>query len=161
MPTLLDTYNPSILAIPVLHILAILPHGYALSVATGGHPTRWDNRNPRSTDLKSKLSERLSADDFALYERLEACSANGMENLPLFATAVILGNMAGLKKDGIWGMTGFAASFLAVRVLYTAAYVGGKTQGLSFVRSGLWTLGVGLCWRVIIKSAKALGGARL
>lgn len=161
MPTLLDTYNPSILAIPVLHVLAILPHSYALSVATGGQLTHWDNRNPRSTHLRTKLRERLSADDFALFERLEACHANGMENLPLFATAVILGNMAGLKKDGIWGLTGFAASFLAVRVLYSIVYVSNKTQGLSLVRSGLWAVSVGMCWRVIIKSAKALGGARL
>jgi hypothetical protein len=82
MPSFFDTYNPSILAIPALHILSILPHGLALQVATGGKLLQWDNRNPRSTAMKGKLRERLSEEDYALYERAEACSANGLENLP-------------------------------------------------------------------------------
>jgi hypothetical protein len=40
-----------------------------------------DNRNPRSSDLKTKLRERLGPKTFAKYERAEACHANGMENL--------------------------------------------------------------------------------
>ncbi|KAF2019065.1 hypothetical protein BU24DRAFT_418663 [Aaosphaeria arxii CBS 175.79] len=160
MPSFLDTYNPSILAIPAMHMLSVLPHSYALSVATGGKLAKWDNRNPRSTTMKSKLKERLDSQTYALYERLEACHANGMENLPLFAVAVVLGNLAGLKKDGLGGMTGFAASFLAIRLAYTAVYINNKTQGLTLVRSGLWAAGVGLCWRIIIKSAKALGSSK-
>lgn len=161
MPSFFDTYNPSILAIPALHILSMLPHSYALSVATQGDLSRVDNRNPRSTSNKEKIRERLPAEDFALYERLEACHANGMENLYLFATAAILGNIAGLKKDGLGGLTGFAASFLALRVAYTIVYISNKTQGLAFMRSAVWATGVGLCFRIIIKSAKALGGLKV
>lgn len=160
MPSVFDVYNPSILAIPALHILSILPHAYALKVSTQGDPNKWDNRNPRSSTMQSKIKDRLDPEDFAFYERLQACHANGMENLPIFATAVILGNMAGLKKDGVWGMTGFAASFLAVRVAYTAAYLTHKTQGQTMIRSGLWATGVGLCFRVIFKAAKALTNNR-
>jgi hypothetical protein len=40
-----------------------------------------DNRNPRSSDLKAKLKDRLGPETFAKYERAEACHANGMENL--------------------------------------------------------------------------------
>jgi hypothetical protein len=40
-----------------------------------------DNRNPRSSDLKAKVKDRLSPEEFAKYERAEACHANGMENL--------------------------------------------------------------------------------
>jgi uncharacterized MAPEG superfamily protein len=137
MPSFFDINNPSILAIPALHLLSILPHSYALNVATQGNLMKWDNRNPRSTTMKAKLKDRLDAESFAFYERLEACHANGMENLPLFATAVILGNMAGIKKDGLGGMTGFAATFLAVRIAYTAVYLANKTQGLTLARSGV------------------------
>ena len=158
MPSFFDIYNPSILAIPTFHLLSILPHSYALNVATQGDLMRWDNRNPRSTTMKAKLKDRLDANNFALYERLEACHANGMENLPLFAAAVILGNMAGIKKDGLGGMTGFVASFLAVRLVYTAVYITNKTQGPSLLRSGLWATGVAMCGRVIFKAAKGLGG---
>lgn len=40
-----------------------------------------DNRNPRSSDLKAKIKNRLGKEEFAKYERAEACHANGMENL--------------------------------------------------------------------------------
>jgi uncharacterized MAPEG superfamily protein len=160
MPSFFDTYNPSILAIPVVHLLSILPHSYALGVATRGQVSLWDNRNPRSSTMKEKLKQRLTAEEFARFERLEACHANGMENLPIFAAAVILGNMAGLKKDGWGGMTGFAATFLAIRLAYTAVYVTHTTQGPTLIRSGLWMAGVGLCWRIMFKAARALGGAR-
>jgi hypothetical protein len=79
MQSILDTHNLSILAIPAYYILSLLPHGYALNVATQGQLIKWDNRNPRSSDLKAKLKERLPAKEFAKYERLEACHANGME----------------------------------------------------------------------------------
>jgi uncharacterized MAPEG superfamily protein len=141
-----------------------------------------DNRNPRSSDLKTKLRERLGPKTFAKYERAEACHANGMENLcvtsvtwrrfgtsadwsvstsPLFTSAVILGNMAGLKKEGLGGLNGFITSFLALRLAYTAVYITHKTQGPTMARSALWAAGVGLCVRVIVKAAKALGGARV
>jgi len=160
MISFFDKYNLSIIAIPAYFLLSLLPHGYALSVAAQGKPTKWDNRNPQSSDLKAKLKERLPADAFAQYERAEACHANGMENLPLFATAVILGNMAGLRKEGLGGMTEFATTFLAVRVAYTVVYLTNKTQGPTLLRTGLWALGTGLCFRIILKAAKALGASR-
>jgi uncharacterized MAPEG superfamily protein len=162
MPSFFDTYNASVLAIPALHILSILPHTYALNVATQGKLGEWDNRNPRSTTMKAKLKERLDSETYDFYERLEACHANGMENLPLFATTIVLGNLAGLKKEGFGGLNGFAASFLAVRLAYTAFYVlTGKSQTVTLARGGLWAAGLGLCFRVIIKSARVLGGSRL
>jgi hypothetical protein len=71
--------NLSILAIPAYYVISVLPHSYAISVATQGQVSKWDNRNPRSSDLKAKLKERLPRKTFAKYERLEACHANGME----------------------------------------------------------------------------------
>ncbi|KAF2690993.1 hypothetical protein K458DRAFT_412309 [Lentithecium fluviatile CBS 122367] len=161
MSSLLNTYNPTILAIPAYYLLSIFPHGYALAVATQGKLDSWDNRNPRSTELKAKLKNSLDPETFAKYERAEACHANGMENLPLFTSAVILGNLAGLKKEGFGGLNGFAASYLAIRLAYTAVYLTHKTQGPTAMRSALWAAGVGLCLRVIFKAAKALGGARV
>jgi uncharacterized MAPEG superfamily protein len=74
---------------------------------------------------------------------------------------VILGNMAGLKKEGVGGLNGFVASFLALRLAYMAVYITHKTQGPRMARSALWAAGVGLCVRVIVKAAKALGGTRV
>jgi uncharacterized MAPEG superfamily protein len=69
--------------------------------------------------------------------------------------------MAGLKKQGLDGMTGFAALFLAVRVAYTGVYVTHETQGPTAVRSGLWMAGVALCFRTIFRAARVLGGDRV
>ena len=38
-----------------------------------------DNRNPRSTDMKAQLKQRIPAESYAMYERMEACHVNGME----------------------------------------------------------------------------------
>ncbi|KAF2740030.1 hypothetical protein EJ04DRAFT_264229 [Polyplosphaeria fusca] len=158
MPSFFDTNNPSILAIPAAGVLAFFPHAYSITIATHGKLLEWDNRNPRSTELKAKLKSDLDADAYARYERAEACHHNGMENMPLFCTAVVLGNMAGLKKQGLDGLTGFAGMYLGVRLAYTAAYLTTKTQGPTLLRSGLWAASVGLCFRVLFKAAKALGG---
>lgn len=153
----LKTSNLSILAIPTYYLLALFPHAYALNVATGGKPTKWDNRCPRSTTLKAQLKETLSESDFARYERSEACSANLYENLPLFASAVILGNMAGLKKEGWNGLNAFAGMYLGVRAIYTLAYIGIDHNKLSALRTGLWTASWVLCFRIFGQAAKALG----
>lgn len=81
--------------------------------------------------------------------------------MPLFAAAVILGNLAGLKRSGFDGLNGFVASFLAVRLAYTGVYVTHQTQGPTVIRSLLWIAGVALSFRKIIQAAKALGGDRV
>jgi uncharacterized MAPEG superfamily protein len=69
--------------------------------------------------------------------------------------------MAGLKKQGLDGLNGFAAMYLAIRVIYTGVYVTHQTQGPTVIRSGLWIAGVALCFRTIIRAARALGGDRV
>lgn len=79
MSFLLTDYNISALAIPAYYILSLLPHTFALRVATQGNLATWDNRNPRSSSMKAQLKEKLPVDVYNKYERLEACHANGME----------------------------------------------------------------------------------
>ena len=78
-----------------------------------------------------------------------------MESFPLFTAAIVLGNLAGLKKEDL---TSFAAYFLAVRIAYMAVYATHKTQGPTALRTGIWYVGVGLCFKTIIQAAKAMGG---
>ncbi|CAN9157975.1 unnamed protein product [Alternaria sp. RS040] len=148
-----DSYNTSILAIPAYVILTFLPHVLAINVATLGNLLAWDNRNPRSSDLKAQLKQRLPAVTYAKYERMEACHANRMENLPLFIGAVVLGNMAGLAQSEL---AEFGAWCLAVRIAYTVAYITTSTQAPTLIRSSLWIAGVSLCFRTIIQAAGAM-----
>ncbi|RMZ69013.1 ADP-ribosylation factor [Pyrenophora seminiperda CCB06] len=161
----LHGYNVSVMAVPAYFILrgiaklvlpcavSFLPHALALYVATQGKLLTWDNRNPRSSDMKARLKQRIPGKTYAMYERMEACHANGMENLPLFLGAVVLGNMAGLEEVQL---SRFVTCFLAVRVAYTVAYMTTCTQLPTLIRSGLWITGVGMCFDTMIRAAAAM-----
>jgi uncharacterized MAPEG superfamily protein len=155
MSSFFERYDPSILAIPAYFALAMFPHGWAINVASQGKISSWDNRNPRNTDMKAKLKARLPAETYAKYERLEACHANSMESFPLFTAAIVLGHVAGLKKEDL---TSFAAYFLVVRTAYMAVYATHKTRGQTLLRTAIWYVGVGLCFKTIVQAAKAMGG---
>lgn len=157
MTSFLGGLDVSILTIPVFHIMSILPHTYAVSVQ-GKH---WDNRNPRSNDYKETLKEKLGPETFAHYERAESASANAFENIPLYAAAVIVGNMAGLKQEGIDGMNGFAGMFLATRALHTFLYLNGTTDGVALARTGAYFASVAMAVRVFYKAAVAMGSKGL
>lgn len=149
----LDLYNKSILAIPAYYFLTLVPHAWAIQIASGGNPARWDNRNPRATGLKKTLSERLPPELYQKYERCEAAHANGMENLPLFATAMILGNIAKLPADEL---SKTAGTYIALRAIYFITYIMTSRKQYTVVRSGLWIGSVVLCIRTIVQAAKAM-----
>jgi uncharacterized MAPEG superfamily protein len=150
--------NYSILAIPAYWVLSVAPHAGAIWLASQGNLKNYNNVSPRSDKHRVAVKERLSAEQYARFERIEAASANSLENLPLFATAIVLGNLAGFKKEGWKGLYGFAAAFLALRTLHTATYISTTDNAASYLRSGLWVSSSVLCLNVITKSALALGG---
>jgi uncharacterized MAPEG superfamily protein len=143
--------NFSILSIPAYYALSFLPHAYAIRVATRGQPWKWDNRNPRSSALKSDLRSKLDPNTFALYERAEAASNNAYENMPLFTAAVILGHVVGLDKKYL---DNFALQFLLVRAGHTLSYVATRRQRWSFLRTIFYLWSVALCVRVLVKAAR-------
>src|ERR1700753_196431 len=124
--------NFSVLAIPGYYILSFLPHAYALHVATGGNPLKWDNRNPRATNLKSKLQSKLPPTIYALYERGEAASANCYENMPIFYSAIVMGHIAGLDTEFL---NSFAFKYLLLRIAYVLSYVGITNQKFTTIRT--------------------------
>jgi uncharacterized MAPEG superfamily protein len=133
--------------------MALFPRVRSIFIATKGEPLKWDNRNPRSTTLKADLQKKLDARTFRAYERAVAAHANCMENIPIFATAVILGNMAKLPREG---MNTFVGAYLFVRAAHMHAYLVTDHVGLSFIRGPLFTVGMGLCVNVMIKAAREL-----
>lgn len=151
------SWNYSILAIPAYYALSVLPHSYAVYLASQGNLSQFDNRNPHGSGQDAAIKQRLGDEGYGRYERAEAAHKNLLENLPLFASGVVLGNMAGFSRDGFTGMHGFAASYLAVRALYALVYVNNTTQALGFLRTGLWAASVGLCVNIFVKAANALG----
>jgi uncharacterized MAPEG superfamily protein len=153
------THNLTILAIPAYYMMAVMPHAYAVSIANKHDPKLWDNTSPRGSKLKNKLQSTLSAEDFGKYERAEAAQANALENLPLFASAVIVANFAGLKRAGLGGVESFVGMWFIVRALHSLSYITTTDRKMSFLRSGLWVTGCGLCVRIFAKAARVLNGS--
>lgn len=94
----MTTSNYSIYAIPAFYILALVPYFYAGALLNRGTNGRVDNANPRGTSFSEITQKSLDKASLSRLERTKAAHANALENLPLFASAVICANMAGLDK---------------------------------------------------------------
>lgn len=160
--------NYPLLSIPAYYVLSLAPHVFANSYIIS-HGFKPDNSNPHSASQGQKLSEKLPPNVVAKYERAESCHRNSIENLPLYTAAVFAGLLAerttatGLIKgpdqgQQVTGLMGFVAAWFAVRSLYTVAYLQIESREKSFIRSGLWAVGTGLCIHQIYRAACVIGG---
>lgn len=76
-----------------------------------------------------------------------------MENLPLFFTAVICANMAGLETGLVNAVCG---AFLGLRMLYTVLYISVVDKTLSNLRSLVWMGSAGCCLYLMVKAGNVL-----
>ncbi|KAF2842234.1 hypothetical protein M501DRAFT_998491 [Patellaria atrata CBS 101060] len=144
--------NLSILGLPIYWGLALLPKFYATNLASQGNPASVDNRNPKGTDYRPRLAQRLGPSLYTRWERAEAAHGNMLENFPLFAAAVIAGNLANLD-----GVDTFVQVYLALRVVYVVSYITTTTNSYSYIRTGLWFSSVIIAFRTLTQAAFALG----
>lgn len=93
--------------------------------------------------------KQYSADSMgSRQERAEAAHQNCMETMPLFASAVILGNLAQLP---VATLNVFAGSYLLLRVAYVVAYINISTHKASRIRSGIWaTSSILLLYQIVV-----------
>jgi uncharacterized MAPEG superfamily protein len=106
-------------------------------------------------------------DSFQKYQRAENAQSNNMEQLPLFAVAVIASLIAerttatGIGREVVsgdaTGLTTFVPAWFAIRAAYSIAYVQIADHSKSFIRSSLWAIGSGLATYQIYKAAAILG----
>ncbi|KAF2661109.1 hypothetical protein K491DRAFT_711023 [Lophiostoma macrostomum CBS 122681] len=161
-----STLNYPLLAIPAFYLFSMVPHMYATSllVSSGYKP---NNSNPKASLSPSALQGKVPDAVLKKFQRAESSHSNNIENLPLFAAAVLasiiaerstakgLANVA--ASDDVTGLTTFVAAWFAVRAAYTAAYITIDDHSLSFIRSTLWAIGSGLAGYQIYKAAQILG----
>ncbi|MCJ1472534.1 hypothetical protein MMC13_001183 [Lambiella insularis] len=145
--------NYSIYAIPAFWLLSLLPHNYAIHTITSANNGKWDNANPRSSNWGATIRAQVPAASVARYERAEAAHKNGMENLPLFCTAVVLGNMAGLEARTLNAVSGLV---LGLRVVYNVWYVANSDVRKSYIRTGIWLASVLSYFYLIVKAGNVL-----
>jgi uncharacterized MAPEG superfamily protein len=76
--------------------------------------------------------------------------------MPLFASAIIVSNMAKLPVEGLTGINGFAGTYLLLRIAYNYVYVNATRNKTSYIRTLLFVTSTLLCWRQFALAAYAL-----
>ena len=94
--------------------------------------------------LTKKVDQNQSLDQATKDKivRAEGAQQNGFENLGLFASAVVAGNMANL---GAGVLNGLSAAYLVSRVVYNTIYINNRSAGWAMGRSCVFVGGVGVC----------------
>jgi uncharacterized MAPEG superfamily protein len=146
--------------------LSILPHSYAITRSSS-----FDNRNPREysdnldadknidetvcSPMLTEVSPKLTLDQQTKGRilRAEAAQMNGLENIGLFAAAVVAGNVAGLSARTLNLLSG---GYLASRAVYNFLYINSTTQTMGHARSAVYTVGIVNIMTLFIKSGNIL-----
>ncbi|KAH7047434.1 hypothetical protein B0J12DRAFT_666811 [Macrophomina phaseolina] len=142
--------NYTLLSIPAAYITAVVPHVYAVELIKRANNGRWANANAQGSAFKSHLQRTIPAPTLAKFERAESAHRNGLENLPLFAAAVLAAAHAGVEPAAVaWT----AWAFCGLRVVYNGIYIHVSDNKVSFARSAVWAVGVLLCFSLFVRAA--------
>jgi len=149
MTSLFDTTrNFSFYSVPAAWVLALFPHIYASAQSKS-----FDNRSPRSYTKSLDQDQTIDQATKDRILRCEGAQQNGFENIALFATAVVAGNLAGLSAQTLNTLTG---GYLASRMIYTYIYINNTSDAMANARTGIFLTGIGLIFTLFIKSGNAL-----
>ncbi|KAI9688308.1 MAG: hypothetical protein M1820_010268 [Bogoriella megaspora] len=148
MATLLDPpRNLSYYAIPAAWFLTMAPHAYGAFLASKSSRGGVDRTKPRTLVPALESDQSLDNATKDTIVRAEGAHSNGLENLGLFASAVVAGNVAGLDTGYLNALSG---AYLASRVIYNVVYVTGTNTVFASMRSLLWMTGVGCCFAMLV-----------
>jgi uncharacterized MAPEG superfamily protein len=103
---------------------------------------------------------------FQKYQRAENAQSNNIEQMPLFAAAILASIIAerttatGMGREVMsdaTGLTSFVSAWFAIRAMYSVSYIQIEDHSKSFIRSSFWAIGSGLAAYQIYKAAALLG----
>jgi uncharacterized MAPEG superfamily protein len=124
MTTLANLCILAACALPIVCAGIAKRPGFGKKRRDGGY----DNHDPRAWLAKQT----------GLSARANAAQQNGFEALPLFIAGVLVAQQGGAAQGTVDAL---ALAFVLVRLLYIGLYLADK----QLARSGVWTVGVGLC----------------
>ncbi|KAI9375009.1 hypothetical protein BJX61DRAFT_218258 [Aspergillus egyptiacus] len=154
VPTPSTNYSiPSILA---AYGLAMIPHGYYFVKMTANAKGLASNILPRENlkTLKGRIPDKV----WTQLARARGAHLNAMENLPLFAVAMIAGNVAKLPTREL---NTLSLEYLGARLLYMATYMGARSEAVSYLRTGLWAWSVSIPVIALVKAGRVFNGTGL
>ncbi|KAK5117982.1 hypothetical protein LTR62_004026 [Meristemomyces frigidus] len=147
----LTTTNLSLYLIPVAWTLSLLPRAFAAGTYTSAGKNQYNALHPRSFPNDVQNNQALDKKTRDRILRAEAAQANGFENLPLFAAAIVAGNAAGLTP---FTLNGLGLGYCLARFVYNHIYIFQDVlphPGNAF-RTASWFAGVCCCFALFVLS---------
>ncbi|GFF32261.1 hypothetical protein IFM51744_03323 [Aspergillus udagawae] len=146
--------NYSIHSIAAAYAVGLFPHGYYYVKMMANAKEHATNIVPREN--LSNLKGRLPAQIWQQLAKARGAHLNAMEGLPLFAAAMLAGNLAKLPSSDL---NTLSLEFIGARLLYTALYMGAKSEAISYLRTGVWAWSVSIPIWGLIQAGRALNNA--
>jgi uncharacterized MAPEG superfamily protein len=87
--------------------------------------------------------------------RCEGAQTNGFENLGLFATAVLAGNLAGLPAQTL---NTLSSGYCLSRIVYNFIYINNTSEAMANTRTMVFLAGIGQIFTLFIQSGNILRG---
>ncbi|KAL4869301.1 hypothetical protein BDV12DRAFT_196540 [Aspergillus spectabilis] len=142
--------NYSVHSIVAAYGLGLLPHGYYFVRMMANANGLASNILPREnlTTLKGKIPAQI----WSSLAKARGAHLNAMENLPLFAVAMLAGNVAKLPTNEL---NVLSLEYLGARLLYMATYMGARSEAISYVRTGIWAWSVSIPILALVKAGNA------
>ncbi|KZV97390.1 hypothetical protein EXIGLDRAFT_642316 [Exidia glandulosa HHB12029] len=138
----------SLFSIPVVWMVGFAPT--RLRVKMFRDTIGWNNLEPRTNLERLEKDPKVDKAFLLRLVRLEGAHQNGLEALPLWASAVIAGNMVGMNNRTL---NIYSALFVGGRVLFNYIYVAQKTKAHSYVRCVVWATTTGISLYMLVQSA--------
>ena len=119
-----SSLNYPLLSIPAYYVFSLIPHVYAGSILNA-NGYKVNNANPKASLSPDAVKGKVPDAVFQKYQRAENAQSNNLEQLPLYAAAVLasiiaervtakgLGNK--VVDNDVTGLTTFIGAFMAVR----------------------------------------------
>ena len=154
MSTLFDiTRNFSLYTIPIAWAFSIVPHLYAVRIYESSSKKSFDLTKPRAISSTLASDQTLDQGTKNRIQRAEGAQQNGMENIGLFAAAVVAGNVAGLSNGTLNALSG---GYLASRVVYNLVYINNESNAVANVRTGVFFSGIIMIMTLFVKAGNAV-----
>jgi len=149
MASILSSKNLSLYTIPAAWVVALAPHFYA----SQGLGAKFDQTQPRTYAKTISETQTLDATTKNKIIRCEGAQLNGFENIGLYASAIVAGNMAGLSNTLMNTVSG---GYILSRIVYNYFYITGDTPGLAKIRSLSYLTGIGMIFTVFVKAGNVM-----
>ncbi|OJJ02408.1 hypothetical protein ASPVEDRAFT_193129 [Aspergillus versicolor CBS 583.65] len=139
--------NYSVHSIVAAYGVGLIPHGYYFVKMMANANGMASNILPREnlSSLKGKVTDKV----WTQLAKARGAHLNAMENVPLFAVAMLAGNVAKLPTKEL---NILSLEYIGVRLLYMATYMGARSEAISYVRTGLWAWSISIPILALVKA---------